>query len=599
MPKYTVQSPSGQTLELEGDAPPTEKELDEIFASVAPADTSAPVQENAPISEGTSASSDSVEPPRTLAGLASIPGKIADKMAADAAELKAQGWENLGTMDRLNLMALSLPKFLGDEILGASRKVEGVAERAVPTSLGQFLGRVTRIPGADRLGGAVGAMAGEALAESREGEGIKPGRLVSAGISGLVTGKSLAGAGAAKVAGEAAKYAGVGAAGQTAETVIDEGRLPTAGEVAVSAGASALGAPAARVLSKATPATGRDAIYDVEMETLRDLRKEGVVIPPHEIGAGSDFVSSIGGKAALQQEAAKRNQFVWQKLAREEIGLSKESLPIRKSELESIRRDSGAPYREIQTIQREAKQHLQSRLAEIAKEADPHAAMIKMEEPAMKESLSILNILASADVDALKKARFDAQRARSAFQAGDPNAYQTWQNAKAQAEALEDAIERAAGSLRDTTLLPRLKDARQKIAKTYAVEDALNPGNGFVDPLSFGRQLVNGEPLSGNLEKIAKFQLAFRREAVEAGRVPAPGVGNLGSMMTTGMASQGDAPGVIGAVVNATAGRAARPILLSDLVQDSMLTPKERQNLSASLARYLAEESAQELSEEQ
>ena len=40
------------------------------------------------------------------------------------------------------------------------------------------------------------------------------------------------------------------------------------------------------------------------------------------------------------------------------------------------------------------------------------------------------------------------QRARTAFFNGDPGAYEPWQKAKAQSEALEGAIERAAASLK-------------------------------------------------------------------------------------------------------------------------------------------------------
>lgn len=516
-------------------------------------------------------------------------------MDAAAASLKAKGWENLSPMERVGLLALSLPKYVKEEVVG---KAEGVAERAIPPALGQFLGRVTRIPGLDRLGGAIGGAGGELLAEVREGGDIKPGRVLAAAGSGAITGKPLAGAGMNEVTKEGLKYAGAGLGGELAAEIVDEGKLDPS-RLAAAAGSSFVGAPAARALSsRSVVQTPDDALNALRDQTFRDVRKWGVVVPPSELGKGSDMLASAAGKAATQQQAAKMNQFAWQKAAREDIGLSPQGVPIRPSELKDLRTELGAPYREIQTIQREAKQHLDERLRALAKESDPHAAMIAMEQPAMKESLSILNTLASADVDALKSARNAAQRSRRAFFAGDPNAYEPWQTAKAQAEQLEDAIERAAASLKDETLLSRLKESRQAIAKTYSVEDALNVGNGFVDPLSFGRQLANGEPLTGNLEKIGKFQLAFRREAVEAGRVPAPGVGNLGSQLSVGMASQGDAPGMIGAVANATIGRAARPFLLSDMVQDAMLNPVERQNFAAVMARYLAENEAESLAEE-
>ncbi len=338
---------------------------------------------------------------------------------------------------------------------------------------------------------------------------------------------------------------------------------------------------------------GRAALYNVEDETLQALRKEGAVIPPHEIGKGSDLLSSIGGKTALSQEASKRNQFVWQKLAREDVGLSKEPLPIRLSDLEARRTELAAPYREIQKFQTEAAQDLESKLATLSKQSDPHQAKIILDEPATKAALERLSILAAADIDGLKIARDAAKSARKAFYAGNPSAYEPWQANKAKAEGIEDAIEKAAVTIGDNTLMQRLKSARNQIAKTYSVEESINPGNGFVDPLAFGRQLANGDKISGNLEKIGKFQLAFRREAVEASRVPAAGVGNVGAMAAANMASRGDAPGMIGAAVQMTAGRAARPFLLSDYVQDGM-TPREVQNFSSALSRYISENVATE-----
>ena len=48
MPAYTIKDPqTGRTLKVRGDSPPTEKELDDIFAAEAPADTTDPYQQAA------------------------------------------------------------------------------------------------------------------------------------------------------------------------------------------------------------------------------------------------------------------------------------------------------------------------------------------------------------------------------------------------------------------------------------------------------------------------------------------------------------------------------------------------------------------------
>lgn len=565
MPKYIVESPSGQTLEIEGDAPPTEKELDDIFAAEAPADTPAAVATASP-------------------------------RLSDVERQKARGGPVIRN-PRTGLPDLRDTSRMGEQLDAAA----SMGIRSGGPALGQAAGAMTgplSVAAVPVLGGIGGAIS-EYIALKREGKEADLGKIIAAAISGAVPGVSMAKAGAGQVAKEGAKYAAGELAAKTAETVIDQGELPSAGEAVGAVAGGAGGAALGRVMSRVAAKTSDQALNELRDQSFRDVRKWGIVVPPSEMGKGSDTVASIAGKAATTQEAAKRNQFGWQMAAREELGLGAEALPIRKSELEAIRDAEGAPYRKIQDIREGAVAELEQRLAALSKEADPHAAAMAFDTPETRAELETLTTLAAADVDALKESRKAMQRHRKDFFSGNPEAYEPWQKAKAQSEALENAIEKAAAIIPDKALPAQLKAARQKIAKTYSVENSLNPGNGFVDPAEFGRQLMNGEPLSGNLEKIAKFQLAFRREAVEAGRVPAPGVGNLGAQLSTGMASQGDAPGMIGAVVNATAGRAARPFLLSDMVQNDLLNPVERQNFAAVMARYLAENEAEKLAEQE
>lgn len=570
MPKYRVETSDG-TFEIESDREPTPSDVESYLRQ----------SQALPSNEAPALPPVAAKP---------APAPKSENQALFE-NMRERGWEKLDPQERMfYLLAKSLPESFGI-VAGAA---PGLAARSIGPAVGQKIGRLLPVPGGERIGGAIGGAGGEIVAEVMEGgTEFRPGAIAGAAVSGAVTGKPMARMGGAELAKEGARIAGSNVASAATETAIDAERLPTLGEAGRAAASGVVGAGISRALARPKSIGGRPAISQMENETLQSLRKEGAIIPPHEIGAGSDTLASIGGKAALQQEASKRNQFVWQKLAREDIGLSKESLPIRPSELVARREQLGAPYREIQKFQSDAADELESRLAAIAKESDPHTAQIKLDEPQTKAALDRLRILAAADVDELKVARDQANSARKSFYAGNPNAYDAWQAARAKAESIEDAIEKAADTIGDSTLMKRLKDSRQQIAKTYSVEESLNLGNGFVDPITFGRQLANGDKMSGNLEKIAKFQLAFRREAVEASRVPASGVGAMGAMSATNMASRGDAPGLIGAAVQMTAGRAVRPYLLSDYVQEGMLNPREVQNFSSALARYISENAAE------
>lgn len=504
-------------------------------------------------------------------------------------DLKAE-WQKAGPLERLMILVNRFPQQYVKTNTEVANKVLDMGIEAGGPAAGQAIGAMTG-PAAPVMVptlGAVGGMVGDAVVQARGDQPFSAGRMVGAAIQGAIPGANLAGAEARTVAREAGKYAAGSLAAKTAETEIDRGELPTMQEGAMAAGTAALGAQAAKILSKVPARTEGELMYAARDSALKSLRNEGVVVPPHEIARGSDMLSSIAGKSALSQEAAKRNQFVWQRLAREQVGLSKKALPISVSELNVVRDAAGEPYRQIQKISEDA----QNQLDEIGKtmlSSDPHDLAVTLNSPQTKAVLDPLVLQAGAQVEALKKARVAAQRAYDSFKAGNPAGYEQWQAQKELADNLEQQIEKAASSVGDGSLLKRLQTSRKKIAQTYSIEDALNPSTGLVDPKSFGRQLVNGEPLTDNLKKIADFQLAFNREAVESTRVPTPGVNNIGTMNAMQMASRGNAPGVIGAVVGSTIGRPARAYLLSDVMQNNMLSPSERQNFSAAFARYLAE----------
>ncbi len=174
---------------------------------------------------------------------------------------------------------------------------------------------------------------------------------------------------------------------------------------------------------------------------------------------------------------------------------------------------------------------------------------------------------------------------------GDSNAYQDWQKNTKAAESLEKQIEVAAAISGDPTLVKRLRESREMIAKTYAVESATNKTTGLIDPADLAAQYNNGVPLTGNLKKIADFANAFDQAAVDASRVRNPNVGKVTALGAANQASRGDLPGVIGGLVTMTAGKPLRKMLLSDFIQNATLSPKERMNLAAAMGRYIAENS--------
>lgn len=450
--------------------------------------------------------------------------------------------------------------------------------RAGGSAIGQAVGMRAGplAPVAVPVLGAVGGMVGEAAADIRSGDPITLGKMIRAAITGAVPGGNLI-----KASKAVPVAVGAAVAGSEAQSLIDTGEANVA-DAALSGGLAAVGGKLGQKAGTPVAQTEKDVMNAMRAKVARELQPEGVVIPPSELGGGG-VVDSIAGKAATGQEASLRNQFAWQKLAREEIGLPKTAAPLSVKDIEAQRATFYEPYQTVQGINTTAKKELSTLKSQFNNSQELEAALATPEGKA-------LQIQSKADVDRLKEVRKTAQEAYDRFKNNDPKAYKEWQNARDLADSIEDSIEQAASISGDPDLLSRLQQSRKKIAQTYAIENAVNRGSGLVDPADLGRQLNERVPLSGNLLKIAQFQQAFPRDAVEAARVQAPNVGNLGAMAATSQLSRGDLAGAAGGVFSATAGRPARAFLLSDFNQRDLLNPRAREEFGVAFARLLAEQ---------
>jgi hypothetical protein len=416
--------------------------------------------------------------------------------------------------------------------------------------------------------GAVGGAAGNALAQGRrmyitgEQDGFRPGEMLGAGVAGSVPGASLANAGLKKVAVEAGKQAIGNTVGAATQTGIDEGRLPSLGEAALAAGAAAVGTGAARsVDTGSNPLTQleahRRAVDATRRQTLAAGRELGYVLPPAAISDGpvDSALNTVGGKLATAHEAVARNQPITNAAVRAELGLdpntplSREALAVKKAEL-------GKVYDEVAAVSQDA-----GILTEWHKKSQRDA-----------------------------NAKFSEYRN---MQHKDPTVLEA-------ARVKQDEADEVFGLLTDEldgngkkALAAKLKEARTTYAKVGVVEEALNPGSGDISAEVLGAMLQNQErKLTGNLEKVAKFQLAFERYTRELASTPPPGGYQLGYFLTAGAGIGGyHAMGPAGIAMAAAPMMApwpARQAALSQAYQ-STLRPNygaTQQDFGAMLARY-------------
>ncbi len=228
---------------------------------------------------------------------------------------------------------------------------------------------------------------------------------------------------------------------------------------------------------------------------LERAKAEGYTFPPTAIRPNfvNERLESIGGKAAVGQDAAMRNQAVTNALAARALDLP-EGTPITEGVLKAVRASAGKPY-------------------ELLAQQSPRAA---------------------AMIERLRDARAEAsQNFTYYYKSGNPQALRDAQAAEKSAAVLEKALEKIAQPIQVPTgpnttqmvnLVDEMRKGRATIAKTYDIEKSLNLGDASVDPRMLARLQDQGRPLTGELKTIAETTAAFRPFMREGAMIPQPGV---------------------------------------------------------------------------
>ena len=273
-------------------------------------------------------------------------------------------------------------------------------------------------------------------------------------------------------------------------------------------------------------------------KTVEDAQKAGYKIPPAMVkpSATTNRLTSLGGKAAVEQKFSIENQEVTNRLAGKAIGLADDQ-PLTFDAVEKVRTQSNKVYERVANVSPRAKVALQK---------------VQDERENIKDSWRAFFFSGKGD---------DKRAALAATE---------------RAEQYEKVIAKEASRAGQPGLLKELHDARKLIARTYDVEGAMNVGSGNVNAIYLGNVLQHGKrPLTGELEVIGRFAKAFR----EAARpdVKSAGVGFWEAPLAVGAgaagiaASGGDPSGAAAAILPTLARSGARSALSSSLYQQRLL----------------------------
>ena len=226
---------------------------------------------------------------------------------------------------------------------------------------------------------------------------------------------------------------------------------------------------------------------------VEKAREAGYTVPPTQAGGGiiNRALEGMAGKASTLQEASVRNQAITNKLASKSLGLSEDTV-LTLEVLSGIRDEAGAAY--------EALKSLPKKPAVLA-----DTTMNRAAQPAINPAKM---------VEDLKIARKDAEGYYNAYaRSAHPEDLAKAKSFKAKATKLEDDLEQYASDIGKEDLVPKLREARQLIAKTYTVENAMNKTTGTVDAKELAKRLQKGKPMSEELKQVAEFAQAFPKAA--------------------------------------------------------------------------------------
>lgn len=311
-----------------------------------------------------------------------------------------------------------------------------------------------------------------------------------------------------------------------------------------------------RAANKAAELAAQKSQNSVRDATFAAGQEAGYVVPPSAVNSTwlGRRLESIGGKAAIGQEAAGRNQATTNILARRAVGMADDA-PITESALEVRRNVLAQPYRDVSAL-----------------------PTLPPDRTTGIRGYPLIGPDKQPPAEALRDLKLARSQAKDAWKEYDRTGVVT---AKEAAEAMTDKVAKLENYLEETAvaanrpeLVEALRGARRDIAKTFDVERALNLGTGDVSAPVLGRALDRGAPMTGELGTIAKFQQAFPQYMREGERIPTPGVSKSEAlaMALLGMGGVGASDDWKGSVLGVLPllSSPARAAVLSQMVQKNL-----------------------------
>lgn len=261
------------------------------------------------------------------------------------------------------------------------------------------------------------------------------------------------------------------------------------------------------------------AQFTQEQDAIRAAQQAGFRALPTEArgGATNIAVESVAKQAPLVKRLVQYNEERASQLVRQDLGLSPTGR-LDEGAIKQIKAQAGAVYDQLRALP----DVINVRATDPAwvtkvQDLDARFRSIKQVMPAMyrdgglerlRGSMGKINTLTPEQiVDITKNLRHTATHTLKTTDV--PEKIDAAYAFKEAANMLEDLLETHLTQTNRQGALERFRNARELYAKAHTVEDATNLTTGKVDPQALRRALERGEPLTGNLRKVAEAAAAM------------------------------------------------------------------------------------------
>jgi len=337
--------------------------------------------------------------------------------------------------------------------------------------------------------------------------------------------------------------------------------------------------------ARAQRLSSEDFARGPQIEAAQEAQRLGIALKPTDLqpSVGAKITTSMGGAEGLDRIAAANKNNV-RKIALNEMDLPPDT-QLNGADAFKLARDKVAkPYNDIRSL---PTMTADEATLQALNELRPDTALIGSDKYAKATNAiiddAVKKVSAGLDGDQLlKNVQVMRQRARKTYnnKSASIEALDVADTNLALANTLEKMIE---ANVTDPKLLEKFRDARQKMARSYAYEGATDFNTGIIDVNRLAKITAKDSAMTGDIAALGKvagnFPDAFTTKAVkqgtEAAHIGRTGLaGSLGGLL--GYALGGDyASGVAGSLLGAGAGETAQ-----SLAAKRMASPEYQRSLN-------------------